>query len=247
MFQITPNDKDYTHLIVSFYSEYDANEYTLNEVMDGIYVGKSTQDYSITHFNSYSKSEVSLSKPLKQVDVPCYSYALSSDKSAEAYSELYKGTLEINGTEEVVITFSSPATNILVDIEGGTLVSATYYTHCCVLKISSTGKVDILVEGKPMESSSVLITTPNEASGEIVSVNNPLITSQERAISVGKWVKEYMCNRMMLSSSWRADPRLDALDMVNNENDYGSNKVIMTNVKYTYNGAFRGSGEGRVI
>ena len=64
---------------------------------------------------------------------------------------------------------------------------------------------------------------------------------------MGKWIETYMRNRATLSSSWRADPRLDALDMVDNENDYGSNKVIMTNVKYTYNGAFRGSGEGRVI
>ena len=56
-----------------------------------------------------------------------------------------------------------------------------------------------------------------------------------------------MKNRMTLSSDWRADPRLDALDVVDNENDYNTNKVLMTNVKYSYNGAFKGSGEGRVI
>ena len=52
---------------------------------------------------------------------------------------------------------------------------------------------------------------------------------------------------MTLSSSWRADPRLDALDIVDNENDYGTSKVLMTEVKYDYNGAFKGSGEGKVI
>jgi hypothetical protein len=34
---------------------------------------------------------------------------------------------------------------------------------------------------------------------------------------------------------------------VRNENDYGESKVIMTDVTYDYNGAFKGSGEGKVI
>ena len=36
-------------------------------------------------------------------------------------------------------------------------------------------------------------------------------------------------------------------NVVGNENNYNTNRVIMTNVNYEYNGAFRGSGEGRVI
>ena len=60
-------------------------------------------------------------------------------------------------------------------------------------------------------------------------------------------VENYMKNRMVLSSDWRADPRLDALDIVTNENNYNKNKVLMTSVDYSYNGAFKGKGEGRVI
>jgi hypothetical protein len=56
-----------------------------------------------------------------------------------------------------------------------------------------------------------------------------------------------MKNRMVLESNWRADPRLDALDIVSNENSYNTNKVLMTSVEYSYNGAFKGKGEGRVI
>ena len=40
---------------------------------------------------------------------------------------------------------------------------------------------------------------------------------------------------------------LDALDIVTNENDFNKNNVRMTNVEYSFNGAFRGTGEGRVI
>ena len=199
-------------------------------------------DYAITYFNSYSKSELSLSKPLKQVDVPCYSYSIGKDTT-----ELYKGTVNIVGTTELVITYSGTATNVTANVSGGTLESAVYYSNACVLNITGTGNVTITITGYSLDESSVTITTPSGISGENVSIDNMLITSQERAMAVGSWVESYMKNRMTLSSSWRADPRLDALDIVDNENDYGVNKVIMTEVKYSYNGAFKGSGEGRVI
>lgn len=199
-------------------------------------------NYNISYFNSYSKSELSLSKPLKQVDVPLYNYSVATEQS-----ELFKGILNVNGTTDVIITYSGAAANVLASVTGGTLNSATYYTNACVLNITASGEVSIIVNGYSLETSSVQISTISSESGETVSVDNPLITSQDRAIAVGKWVETYMRNRMTLSSSWRADPRLDALDTVDNENDYGSNKVIMTKVDFTYNGAFRGSGEGRVI
>ena len=199
-------------------------------------------DYDVSLFNSYSKSDLSLSKPLKQVEVPCYSYSVSTESS-----ELYKGVMNINGTIDVLITYSGQASNVSATLSGGTLNSATYYTNSCVLNITANGDVTITVKGYNLESSSVQIVTSSSESGETITVDNPLITSQDRAVAIGSWVESYMKNRMTLSSNWRADPRLDALDVVDNENDYGVNKVLMTKVEYSYNGAFRGSGEGRVV
>ena len=199
-------------------------------------------DYDISLFNSYSKSDVSLSKPLKQVNVPCYSYSVAAQSS-----ELYKGVMNIKGTVEVMITYSGQASNVSATLSGGTLNSATYYSNSCVLKITASGDVTITIKGYTLESSSVLTITTSDVTGETITVDNPLITSQDRAVAIGSWVESYMKNRMTLSSEWRSDPRLDALDVVDNENDYGVNKVLMTNVEYSYNGAFRGSGEGRVV
>ena len=199
-------------------------------------------DYSINLFNSYSKSDIALSKPLKEVTVPCYSYSISTD-----VSELYKGNVAINGTLDVVVTYSGTATNVSAVVTGGTLNSAQYYSNACVLNITSTGSVDIVVSGNNLTSSYVAVTITSEVKGETISVDNPLITSHSRALSVGEWVENYMKNRMVLSSDWRADPRLDVLDIVSNENNYNTNKVLMTSVEYSYNGAFKGSGEGRVI
>lgn len=199
-------------------------------------------DYSINLFNSYSKSDIALSKPLKEVTVPCYGYSISTD-----VTELYNGNVSINGTMDVIVTYSDTATNISAVVTGGVLNSAQYYSNACVLNITSTGSVDIVVTGNSLTSSSVAVIVMSEAKGETISVDNPLITSHDRALSVGKWVENYMKNRMVLSSDWRADPRLDALDIVSNENNYNTNKVLMTSVDYSYNGAFKGKGEGRVI
>ena len=83
--------------------------------------------------------------------------------------------------------------------------------------------------------------------GETITIDNPLITDENGASVVGEWVGNYLKNRMTVKSTGRADVRLDALDIVSNENDYSTNNVRMTNVQFTFNGAFRGTGEGRVI
>lgn len=199
-------------------------------------------DYSINLFNSYSKSEITLSKPLKQVDVSLYSYSI--DKNS---SQLYKNTIVVNGTADVVITYSGMATDVTSTVTGGTVNSATYYTNACVLNITGTGDITIEVNGKLLNSSFVTVTNMSGEKGETISIDNMLITNQDRAIAIGRWVENYMKNRMILNSDWRADPRLDALDIVDNENEYNTNKVLMTSVNYSYNGIFKGTGEGRVI
>lgn len=135
-------------------------------------------DYAITSFNSYSKSEITLSKPIKQVIVKVYSY-------------------ELNGLE---------------------------------------------VQSTTTEVSSTVGET-----GETIIVDNPLVTDEWSAESLAEWIADYLKNRMTLASTVRADVRLDALDIVTNENDFNKNNVRMTNVKFEFNGAFRGTGEGRVI
>ena len=135
-------------------------------------------DYKIDSFNSYSKSEITLSKPIKQVNVKVYSYIIG-DRGIE------------NTTSEVVT-------------EVGDL-------------------------------------------GETITIDNPLITDDNRASTSGSWLATHLGHRMTLDSSWRADVRLDALDIVTNENSYNTNKVRMTEVDFKYNGAFKGTGKGKVI
>lgn len=80
--------------------------------------------------------------------------------------------------------------------------------------------------------------------GETQKVTNQLI-SEDRAATVAQWTADYLQNRKVLSGDFRADPRLDALDRVTNVNQFAESIVLVTEINYTYNGAFRGSYEGR--
>lgn len=141
-------------------------------------INNTPTDYVINSFNSYSKSEITLSKSIKEVVVKVYQYSIGE---------------------------------------------------------------------KGVESRATQVSTNVGDSGETIIVDNPLVTSEDRARILGEWMGNYLKNRMTLKSVVRADVSVDALDIVSNENDYNTKRVRMTNVKFEYNGAFRGLGEGRVI
>ena len=111
-----------------------------------------------------------------------------------------------------------------------------------IVKVYTYNRGDRGIESSTTEKISTVGVT-----GETITIDNPLITSENQAELLGAWVGNYLTNRMTLKSTGRADVRLDALDIVSNENDYNTKKVRMTNISFEFNGAFRGSGEGRVI
>lgn len=87
----------------------------------------------------------------------------------------------------------------------------------------------------------------NGETGVIQEVSNPLIVNADTANAVAEWCRDCLKGRKTVSGSFRADPRLDALDKITVVSKYSSSPVYVTNIKYDYNGAFRGSYEGRVV
>ena len=83
------------------------------------------------------------------------------------------------------------------------------------------------------------------AVGETQKVDNPMISS-ERAEIVAKWIADFLIHRKQLSGDFRADPRLDALDRVINQNSFSESVALVTEIRLNFNGAFSGSYEGRV-
>ena len=206
-------------------------------------ISTDVQDYKLSSFNLYSRPEVTLQKPLGGVTTKVYKYFADAENK-----ELFKGGILVKGTEDVVITYSNTATNVNAVVTNGTLVSATYYANACLLKITGNGEVQVTLTGNTVKTSTSDYTLSVSAEGEVQGVDNPLITSTEVASEVNTWVKNNLINRKTVSiEGWRADPRLDSTDIITSINNYITDRIRVTNVNYSYNGAFRGSLEGCIL
>lgn len=106
---------------------------------------------------------------------------------------------------------------------------------------------DLTKELKAVNVNSGMGTAQNSTSGVTQEVQNPLIVSSDVANAVAVWCRDCLKMRKLVSGEFRADPRLDALDKVTVVSKYSSSPIYITNVKFTYSGAFRGSYEGRVV
>lgn len=82
------------------------------------------------------------------------------------------------------------------------------------------------------------------AVGETQQVDNPLVSDAQAPV-VAQWVADYLVNRKVLNGEFRVDPRVDALDRIVNINSFAESVVLVTELQFTFNGAFRGSYEGR--
>ena len=93
-------------------------------------------------------------------------------------------------------------------------------------------------------------------SGETQTLNNNFIANEGQAIEVAEWVCDSLRSRQQISGEFRGDPRIDLFDVVKIESKYGEiSGVVLTDVKYSFAGAFhvtysgyvRGSGVAVVV
>jgi hypothetical protein len=87
-------------------------------------------------------------------------------------------------------------------------------------------------------------------SGEDITVDCPYLWYYEtdRIKNLANKYIDWWKHREVVSGEFRADPRLELFDVVEVETKYGTlSPVMITYIKYNYNGSFRGSYEGKVI
>ena len=84
--------------------------------------------------------------------------------------------------------------------------------------------------------------------GEIQTLKNPLIIDAQHALDVARWAGDMLQQRRTIKGEARLDPRLEVSDLVTVESNFGvSHAVGITHVEITFNGAFKGSYEGRIL
>lgn len=161
-----------------------------------------------------------------------------------------------------------------VDLQDSTIAEVLQYVAnaaCCVLYQDRNGKFHLTPLSVRMtdytidrfnsyQNSEMVLSKPLKAvdvnrgqyilsvakKGETQPIANPLIPDSQ-APAVAKWAAEYLANRRVLSGDFRADPRLDPLDIITNVNQFSTSRAVVTEVKLSYNGAFRGSYKARGV
>ena len=96
------------------------------------------------------------------------------------------------------------------------------------------------------ESESYLL--PVASSGEVQTVDNVFVKTSSAAQQIAEATAAVLRGRKSISGDFRADPRLDALDIVTVESKYAENAVVISDIKYsTTGGSLRGTYTGRVV
>ena len=171
--------------------------------------------------------------------------------------------------DESLANVSTPASVDVGDVTIAEMLQCVANAGCCVLYQNRDGviRLEPLPAGQSdyeigrfssYQNAELKLTKPLKAinvnngqyvlsvgqAGETQTINNPLISDAQAPV-VAQWAADYLVNRKLLSGSFRADPRLDALDRIINKNQFAENIVLITDIKFTFNGAFRGEYEGR--
>lgn len=83
--------------------------------------------------------------------------------------------------------------------------------------------------------------------GETQTLNNEFIATGSQAKQIAKWVCDSLRSRQQITGTFRGDPRFDLFDVVKVENQYDTIAgVVLTDIKFSFTGAFRVSYSGYV-
>lgn len=177
-------------------------------------------DYMISYSPSYTSGEVDTAAEIVQKCANAVCAILRCDREGALYVESLDKTLS-GYRIPLSLSYSYPEITLSKPLKE---VSINYGGTSNSYKLSVSGN------------------------GETQTLTNDYIGEETNAEPVASWVADTLKTRKTISGEFRADPRLDVYDVVQVEDRYGKLlTVVITNIKYTFNGSFRGSYTGRVL
>lgn len=188
-----------------------------------------TLDFTTIGENAQAISKID---QLKAVSVARYSYAANKDTQT-----LFEGTTT---DTQLHVEFSGLAQDVQISVAGGTLVSSEIYARAADLVLSS-GTKSVVITGKPLTESSVVVSYPVALEGEIDKEENPLITNDEMCKALAVQVMRYLQMRNTYEASYRGNPEMEAGDIIGLQTSYTPEMDALVLVdEITFNGSLSG-------
>jgi hypothetical protein len=111
--------------------------------------------------------------------------------------------------------------------------------------------VDVTYTPTDTSSGHILFDTDDCDNGVTQSIGIPMATNYTGMSRIYQYARAMFKKRTVVSGEFRADPRADVFDNVRVSTKYGDMDLILTRIKYTYNGSFRGEftaqGMGEIV
>lgn len=187
-------------------------------VLEKQILDETPSDFYLDYTKLFDKPIVKKTEELKSVDVSVHTLYKLSNRV-----ELCRHTsVEIYGEREVQVEYVM-ATDLETVIDGGEIISATYYATTAFLKIKAESTVSIMVSGHQIIDDVSVVSTKVHNRGEACPINNPLITNDGRAKSIGEWVATYLSSRNTYEADFRQDFSLDVNDVIQIRSEFEEN------------------------
>ena len=191
-------------------------------------LNEAPNDYYLDFSKMFNKPVVKKTEELKSVDVSVHTLT-----KEEALSELSKySDIEIYGEQEVRVEYDT-ATDVEAVVEGGEILSATYYARTAILNIRADAMVNVVVKGHKIIDDTTIVSTKVSSRGEICPLENPLVTTDSKAKSLGEWVATYLSSRNTYETNFRQDFALDVNDVIRIRSEFEENiPARITKLRY---------------
>lgn len=172
-------------------------------------------------------------------------------------------TQSISGSAGEIITITKSWDNAKRNVgiykqdDKFTIISNNAGAYYCKVEVqllenvSASNPVVIEFFGADVEITSEIVTywdNTSNAAGEILTIDNPLISTDYVLNKVGAFIKSLILNRKHYKLDYLGDPVLNAMDMRRVLTDYETlDNFIVTKSEVSFNGGYSGTIEGRTL
>lgn len=181
-------------------------------------LNESPDDFYLDFPKLFDKPVVKKTEELKSVDVNVHT--LYKDKEVMELCKLE--AVPVDGEREIQVEYDM-ATDFETIVEGGMVLSEIYYANTAFLKIKAVASANVIVMGRKLVDDISVVSTKVSDRGEICPIDNPLITSDDRASKIGQWVATYLSSRNTYEANFRQDFSLDINDVITIRSEFEEN------------------------
>lgn len=254
---VTVNNPDLSYYTDRAFLEFDKMEIAFTAgyrgsrvFVDSVLIGDAT-DYEIDRMQLHSAPVATREAKIKDVTVTYSDYKESAETVTAASGQIFVPEEDY----EYVAYFNKPTYGLLVfassadsDISAQIVDSSNYYAKIKFTGVPANGTtVSYSISGYEYLVSERKYSKQYNSDGESKTWNNPLISSQEHAADLERWLAEHFLGNVEYEIDWRGDPATDAGDLYHLETKIGMVPIRGYDSELTFSGAWHGRMKARRV